>query len=306
MRQGPVQLARFLQKSSRGTLKHPWNAGLHTFSVFRYLVMRLYYGHFLLYCGSLAYSLIVAFIPLVASFSLFAGKVYELNRTKIHLILSKKEFNALILNSLPYSSRTIDDYILQLVRNATTIGWIGIAVLLVSAVGLYNTLEEIFNVTWNAGRGRPVHKNLGMILFITALFGITFTLYVKLGGLPLWRHYLGLYFLGKASAFMVLILAFTVLYKLIPQGYVSKRASLYGGVFAAALYELCRAGLHFYVTRILAYSKLWGSLSLIPVFILTVYALAVIIILGNDVTYIVQNRKRLREDLELREHFLRR
>lgn len=278
----------------------------HLIHAIRYLALRMYFGHLLMYCGSLSYSLLVAFIPLTASASLFASKIYELNRTKIQIFLSQKEINALILKFLPYSTHTLDAYILKILKNAQTIGWIGTVFFFISVIGLYRTVEEIFNVTWHAGRGRPLHKNIGMILLITLLFGATFTLYVKIGSFHLFKHHLLLFFAGKVVAFFLLAFAFGILYKLIPRTPIRLRAALLGGLFAASLYEICRLFLHLYISRAMAINRLWGSLSLIPVFILIIYLLSIIIIVGNDMTFIIQNYRKMKEDDELYLHYLQR
>jgi membrane protein len=145
-----------------------------------------------------------------------------------------------------------------------------------------------------------------MILSIAALFVSAFTLYVKVGNLPALRQTLAVFLAGKTAAFLMLMLAFAFLYKMIPRTRVAWSASFYGGFFAALLYEICRAGLHLYVSRILAYNKLWGSLSLIPVFILTIYVLSIILILGNDMSFIAQNYRALKENREWRKSVLRR
>lgn len=261
----------------------------HIIPAGRYLFLRIYFNHVMLYCSALSYSLFVAFIPLIASLSLFASKIYKLNQTKIDIFLNQKEISALILKFLPYSSHELNIYILKLLKNATTIGWIGTAGLFLSVILLYGTLEEIFNDAWKVKQGRPVYKNIGMVIWITFLFTLLFGLSVKLGKAAILRKFLPLLFLGKMTAFGILILSFSMLYKLIPAIKVRWRAALTGGLFAAVAYQLCRAGLHIYITRIFAHNKIWGSLILIPIFVLTIYMLSLIIVLGNEVSCLAQN-----------------
>ncbi len=206
----------------------------------RYLLLRVYFGHVLIYCSSMSYTLLVSFIPLVASMSLFAGKIYELNRTKIQLFLSQKEISALMLKFLPYSSHTLDLYILKILKNASTVGWIGTAVFFFAVIGLYSTIEEIFNVTWHIRKGRSLPKKIGMIFLIFVLLGGAFTLYVKIGNLPILNNSSLLYIIAKTGAFLLVTVAFSILYKLIPKTRVEWRASFYGGLFAVILYEICR------------------------------------------------------------------
>jgi len=260
-----------------------------------YLFRRIRYNHVMLYCSSLSYSLLVSFVPLVASLSLFAAKAYELNKTKINIFLSQKEVNALILKFLPYSSHEIDIVILKLLKNAITIGWIGSIGLFVSTFLLYGTLEEIFNDAWKT-RGRPIYRNILMVLFLLLLFVIAFGLYVKLGKFHHIRGHLLLYLLFKVTSLSMLVFSFALLFKLIPTARVYWKSAFAGGAFSALFYEGCRLGLHFYITKMFAYNKIWGSLSLIPIFILTIYALSMIIVLGNELAYLSQNYQFLQSE----------
>jgi membrane protein len=255
----------------------------------RYTAEKTWNNDSLFHCGALSYSLIIAFIPLIASLSLFASKIYELNITKINLFLSDKEVSALIIKFLPYSTNEINNSIMNLIDNATTVGWIGSIGLLISTFLLYGTVEKVLSIPWGFRRGRPIHKQIAVSFTVALLLLLTFSLYASVGRLLSIPNILVLKLFGKFTSFSMLVLTFAIAYKLIPATKVRSRAALRGGLFAALLYEAFRILLTMYITEFFLHNKIWGSLILIPVVILTLYILSLILVLGNEMTYVVQN-----------------
>jgi membrane protein len=243
----------------------------------------------LFHCGALSYSLIVAFIPLIASLSLFASKIYELNITRINLFLSDKEVSTLIIKFLPYSTDEINKSIMKLIDNATTVGWIGSAGLAISAFLLFGTIEKVLSIPWGFRQGRPIHKQIGMAFVVVLLLLLTFSLYASVGRLLAIPDIFLLNIFGKITSFAMLVLTFAIAYKLIPATKVRLKAALRGGLFAAILYETFRVLLTMYITQFFMHNKIWGSLILIPIVILSLYILSLILVLGNEMTYVVQN-----------------
>jgi len=259
------------------------------FYLVRYTATQTWTNDSLFHCGALSYSLIVAFVPLIASLSLFASKIYELNVTRINLFLSDKEVSALIIKFLPYSTDEINGLIMKLIDNATTVGWIGSAGLLISAFLLFGTMEKVFSIPWGFRRGRPILKQIGVSLIVAILLLFTFSLYASIGRLLAIPNVFLLKIFGKITSFAMLVLSFALAYKIIPTTRVKLKAALRGGFFAAILYETFRILLTMYITQFFMHNKIWGSLILIPIVILSLYILSLILVLGNEMTYVVQN-----------------
>lgn len=276
---------------------------------FRLAVIGFYRKNGFTRASALAYSLLFAIIPLMASISLVLSKIYELNRytsiwhfvsriqefyqARINIFLTHSEISELILKFLPYTTEQINDYITAFVHNAMTIGKIGTLVLLFTVFLLVGTLESIFNATWRIKKGRPFHKKIGMTVYILFLFTLTFSLSVKIGGLKIFEQYLLIKIPGKFISFCLLVVSFSLLYKLVPNIRVRNIAAATGGVLAAILYAFSRLGFKYYLVKTFAYSKIYGSLGLIPVFVISLYMLAFIVILGVEMTYVSQNYTQL-------------
>ncbi|OGJ88048.1 MAG: hypothetical protein A2268_04565 [Candidatus Raymondbacteria bacterium RifOxyA12_full_50_37] len=247
--------------------------------------------------SALAYSLLFAVIPLIASLSLFMNHLYKLNKLKIQLFLNQQEVNAFILKILPYTSEEINQYIASFAGNAMTVGWIGTGIFIITLVLLVDLLIDIFNVTWNVPEPRPYHRRLGLITFIIIFFTAVFSLSVRVQGFILEQNLI-IKIPGRIFSFFLLSFAFSILYERLPRAQVKKRAALMGGILAAAFYEIGRIIFKYFISETFAYSKLYGSLSILPVFIVSLLMLALIIILGSEMSFTTQNFSQLYQELQ--------
>jgi len=98
-------------------------------------------------------------------------------------------------------------------------------------------------------------------------------------------------FLVVILPFVVLSLAFALLYQLIPNTRVQPAASLVGGIVGGSLWQLNNKLSFLYVSKALSYSQIYGSLSIIPLFLVGMYLSWLILLFGAQVAYAYQNRQ---------------
>lgn len=98
-------------------------------------------------------------------------------------------------------------------------------------------------------------------------------------------------FLVALLPFVVLSLAFAVLYQLIPNTRVQPVAALVGGIVGGSLWQLNNKLSFLYVSKALSYSQVYGSLSIIPLFLVGMYLSWLILLFGAQVAYAYQNRQ---------------
>jgi len=97
----------------------------------------------------------------------------------------------------------------------------------------------------------------------------------------------------------VLCLTFTVFYILIPNAKVQWQAAAAGGFVAGLLLHLNSAFSVLYVSRVAANSRLYGSLGLVPVFMIGLYFAWLIMLFGAQVAYAYQNRATYLEEKQV-------
>jgi membrane protein len=172
----------------------------------------------------------------------------------------------------------------------------GILFLVFIAIRLLSNIEGTFNDIWGVTQGRswPVRVvvywaslTLGPILIISALGLATGPL------LKTTRTVLGETNGGLGYQFMSLVvlwLTFAMLYKAIPNTKVRFDAALIGGIVGGTLWHANNIFGFLYVSRVVTYSKIYGSLALVPVFMIGLYFSWVIVLFGAQVAYAFQNR----------------
>lgn len=114
--------------------------------------------------SSIAYTLIVSLIPMLAVAFTFMSFGTNMNREALFNQIQKLlvEYNLSRLNLDPYL-----DAISNLLDNATRIGGIGIVVLIFSATAILRTMEHSLNTIWKTQKERPIV--LKMVYYWAAL-----------------------------------------------------------------------------------------------------------------------------------------
>ena len=184
------------------------------------------------------------------------------------------------------------------------LGATGVVLLVFVAISLLGRIEETFNDIWGVTRGRnwltqiqlySTAIMLGPLLLITALGlagGSQFQL-VKdfITSTPV---------IGKIIfhllPLLVLWLAFTFVYQLLPNTKVKFSAAFVGGAVAGTLWHLNHVFGYLFVSRVFTNSTIYGNLCLLPVFMAGIYLSWVILLFGVQVAYAYQNRAAYLQD----------
>ncbi|HOW68015.1 MAG TPA: YhjD/YihY/BrkB family envelope integrity protein [Candidatus Paceibacterota bacterium] len=184
-----------------------------------------------------------------------------------------------------------------------TLGTTGMIGLILVALSLLSTIEAAFNDIWGIAHGRGwiarvvnywAAITLGPLIFILVL-GLTTsdqyeTTKLWLANFPMVGRAL-LTFVLFALPYVVLSLAFWVFYLLMPNTRVCWSAALVGGVVGGCLWQLNNQFNVLYVSKVVAYSKMYGSFGMMPVFLVGLYFSWLILLLGAQVACCYQHRE---------------
>jgi membrane protein len=192
----------------------------------------------------------------------------------------------------------------ELVRRAWdldfgSIGKVGLLLLIWAALALAVTVEQCFNHVYRCPTGRPWHHRIPIYWAIITLGPVLLfvSLYMATGAVT-WVEQQEIHFITSivqwASRFTALgaswLLLF-LLYFLMPTATVRLRPALIGSFVAAIVWEAGKAGFQLYVTRAVMVSALYGSLGLIPVFLLWLYMTWLVVLFGLQISYTLQAMK---------------
>ena len=197
-------------------------------------------------------------------------------------------------------------YIHDFVQNTRSgaLGVTGMVLLVFIAIRMLVGIEATFNDIWGVTRGRNwlwrtvlywTTITLGPLLLIAALGlagGPHLTAAKNLvNHMPLIGS-----FIFDLLPLVVLWLAFTLVYLLVPNTKVQFGAALAGGIAGGSLWHLNNIFGFLYVSRVVTNSKIYGSLGLIPVFMVGLYFSWLILLFGAQVAYAFQNRRTYLQD----------
>jgi membrane protein len=185
-----------------------------------------------------------------------------------------------------------------------TLGATGVVLLIFVAISLLGRIEETFNDIWGVTRGRHILKQiplyfttiiLGPVLLLAALSlaggGVAKSANEFISQTPV---------IGKLVfqllPLLVLWLAFTLVYLLLPNTKVNFSAAAVGGAVAGGLWFLNNVFGFLYVSRVVTNSKIYGSLGLVPVLMVGIYFSWVFLLLGAQIAYAFQNRRAYLQD----------
>jgi membrane protein len=174
----------------------------------------------------------------------------------------------------------------------------GIALLFVG-ISLLRTIEAAFNDIWGVTHNRGWVKS---IVYYWAAITLGPTFLVGAMALTTGPHLdrtqallNSVPFLGNALfhvlPFVILSIGFAVFYAVMPNTRVHWKAALIGGIFGGCLWQLNNLFNVIYVSKAVSYTNIYGSLGVLPLFLIGLYFSWLIMLFGAQVAYAFQNRE---------------
>ena len=250
----------------------------------------------LLHASSLAFTAILSFIPFLAVMF-----------TLLKVFGAELDLEILILNHLAIGSEEAVDAVFTYINNTNLakLGIFGVVSLLLTVLMLLNSIEMSFNHIWRVKETRSLPRLFADYLAIT-IFGpililaaISMTTTLESQGLV--KYLIGMEVVGevilalfKILPYLAMWVVFTALYLFMPNTRISPRAALLGGAFGGILWQLVQwsyVTFQFGVTR---NNAIYGTMAALPIFMLWIFISWVIVLLGLEVTFAIQNFRNIR------------
>jgi membrane protein len=237
-----------------------------------------------LVASSLAYTTILSIIPLLAvSFALFQafGGQETINRT----------LTPFILNNLAEGvSDEVVEKLKSFISNAhgSAIGLGGLIGLIFTSMTMLFSIEKAINRVWHASMTRSLFQRISAYwLFITlGPLGLA----VAVGFMTSSQIPLSHLFPTGTGAFLLTAAGFSAVYKWVPHTRVRTTCAGIAGIVIAAAFILAQNGFRLYTSRVVSYSKIYGSLAAVPILLLWIYIVWMIILSGAALTAALQKR----------------
>ena len=254
----------------------PW------FETLRTLRKRFREDNLGLTASSLTFTTLIALVPLItvmlAVFSAFPMF------SNFQGALEKYFLQALVPDSI---AKPVLKSLTMFAGKARSIGTVGLAVLVVSALALVLTIDRTLNRIWRVRRERPIGQRilvywagltLGPLVLGVSLSAGSYALSASQG----WAAALpgGVGFVIDTIEFSLLAAAMAGLFHYVPNTHVRWAHAWAGALFVAVAMELAKSGLAWYLKAIPSFSAIYGAFATAPILLLWIYLVWVVVLLG--------------------------
>jgi len=248
---------------------------------FRFLWRRFLDDRLFEAAGALSYTTVFALVPLsmVVFGVLSAFPVFE------HW--SDQLSDYIFSNFVPTSARAVETYLRQFSANAGQLTAAGIVALVASLLITLTSVEAAFNRIWRVQVPRPKFARflvywtvftLGALVAATSLALSTrfFALAVFETQSGRWIEHLML----QIAPMFIELLAFAAIYRVVPHRTIRWRHAVAGAFLAVLLFEGVKWGLGAFLGNFSSYSRIYGTLAFVPIFLIWTFLGWVSILLG--------------------------
>jgi membrane protein len=232
--------------------------------------------------GSLTFTTTIAMVPLLtvtlavfSAFPIFAS---------FQGALEKYFLQSLVPNSI---ARPVLGALTQFATKANRLGFVGLVVLLVTALALMLTIDRTLNAIWRVRKPRPIAQrvlvywaavSLGPLLLGASLTLTSYAVSASQGFVGDMPGSVAV--LLNLLQFVTLSGAIACLYRFVPNTYVRWGDAWSGAIFVTLGFEVAKRLLGWYVSTVPTYSAVYGAFATLPIFLVWVYLGWVIVLLG--------------------------
>jgi len=252
-----------------------------------YIFRHFYLSNGIEAASALAFESLLSLVPLLTvMFGLFA-------QISILQDFSAMIQNFIFTNFVPEFGQTIEKYIYIFSSKASQLTISGSFILIIIALMLLATIDNTFNRIWEIKKKRNPIKRV-CIYFLLLIMG---PLLIGIG-LALTSYLLSIPVIADVDTafnirtnllhwlpFLMTSITFILLYILVPNCYVSNRHAVIAGVICAILFELAKYTFGIYIKEMSDLENIYGTLAIVPLFLIWIYISWVIILFGAHITY---------------------
>jgi len=244
---------------------------------------------------ALVYRTLLSMVPLLAvAFSVLKafGAQYEI-----------EPLLAQMLAPLGAAGVEVATRIVEFVSNlrVSVLGAVGLVALFYTVITVIERIEEALNRIWNVRRSRSLVRKfsdyLSILLVGPVLVFAALGLMASARSSRVVQRVLALTALDPetvavlwhAVPFLLLVVAFSLLYRFLPYARVSAGAAVAGGVTAAILWELAGVAFAALVAGSTRYAAIYSSFAVLVVFLLWLQVAWLVVLVGGQVAFVHQH-----------------
>lgn len=258
------------------------------------LAERLVDGDLSLRAQSLVYTTLLSLVPLMAvSFSVL--KAFDVHTQLQPLLLG-------LVEPLGDNGPEVVARLIAFVENMKVgvLGFVGLAMLFYTVVSTLHKIESAFNSIWHNIKPRSMLRRftdytsvllVGPVLIVAGLgmtASMTSTRFVQsvISIEPFGTAY---YYFGLLMPYVLITAAFYFVYIFMPNTKVRARAAFFGALVAGTLWKTAGWGFATFVASSTQYHAVYSGMAIVLIFMIWVYVSWLIVLLGAQIAFYVQN-----------------
>ena len=177
--------------------------------------------------------------------------------------------------------------------NFAALGWIGLAFFVLTAVLLLANVEKSFNRVWGVDKNRSLLRQIAnytsVLVLVPVLIGLAGALKAQVAinrkildvDVNAWAQNL--------ASFGILWLVIGFLYVFVPNTRVRLRSALVSSLLTTLVFLSWMRMFTVMQVGVVNYNRIYGAFAAVPVFMLWMYVTWVILLLGAELTFALQN-----------------
>lgn len=242
--------------------------------------------------NAMAYRTLFSAVPLLAIFLTIFTAFGAFDKFR------NQALNFISTYLVPSAKDQIIENMVAMAENVRTLSGISIVATLIVALYLFNAIEMTFNRIWGVTEERSFIRKFtaftAILLWAPVFLGVSFYLTGLIQAHLPWLSetkelsFISHVFLRAIPVFFTWA-ALTIIFIVVPNTTVGLGSSAVGALFASVGWEAVKVGFNYYVIYAVNFSKIYGSLSVIPIFIMGIYLLWVVVFAGAEITYVIDN-----------------
>ncbi len=244
-----------------------------------------------IHASALTYITLMSLVPMFA-IVLSVLNAWGLGENAINSMVRLQE-------DMPQQFQDFINHLINIVKdtNFKKLGWVGVAGLVFTSTLVLNGVEHSFNRIWGISHRRNILKRvsnyISLILIVPILIGIAGTIATFMEQRIMENIKEDLNLIVKCMPTITAWFAFTFLYLSLPNTKVNNLAACIGGFFAGVLWLVWQ---QFFINMsiyLIRFNYIYGAFAAIPIFLAWLYVAWLIVLLGAELTFAIQNHNTL-------------
>jgi membrane protein len=246
--------------------------------------------------AGIAFNLLINLIPFILLLLALVGTYLYNDQEVLDYI------HAYFRDVAPALDPKVTSNLMDVIQNRQIVGILGFVGLLWFSTWVFSSLRIALNIVFRTEKSRRMLRGIAVDLLMILLVGILLLVSMILSSigafLPGYQGRIPVaigptiqWILKYLLPFSLTVCMFFLIYQIIPNKRVHLKSALQAALFTGLLWEMTKHLFAWYVVHLAEYSFFYGSLSTLVIFVLWVYYSSMILVVGAELEYFLEENR---------------